>query len=66
INTGSLVILTDIPKGSDTFNSIYNEILSKGFTDCTKVSNYYMSKIDPATLHYSSKPYMLSFCKKQI
>jgi hypothetical protein len=66
INTGSLVILTDIPKGSDTFNSIYNEILSKAFIDCTKVSNYYLSKIDPATLHYSSKPYMLSFCKKQI
>jgi hypothetical protein len=66
INTGSLVILTDIPKGSDTFNSIYNEILSKGFTDCTKVSNYYFSKLDTATLHYSSKPYTLSFCNKQI
>lgn len=66
IDNGSLVILTDIPKGSDIFNSIYNEILSKGFIDCTKASNYYLSKLDPATLHYSSKPYVLSFCKKQI
>ena len=66
INPGSLVILTDIPKGSDLFNSIYNEILSKGFIDCTKVSNYYFSKLDTATLHYSSKPYTLSFCNKQI
>jgi hypothetical protein len=65
INTGNLVVLTDIPKASDIFNSIHNEILSNGFINCTKVSNDYLSKIDPATLHYSSKPYMLSFCKKQ-
>lgn len=66
INTGSLMILTDIQKGSDLFNSIHDEILSKGFTDCTKVSNYYLSKLDIATLNYPSTPYMLSFCNKQI
>ncbi|HET6716703.1 MAG TPA: hypothetical protein VFG90_06200, partial [Nitrososphaeraceae archaeon] len=66
INTGNLVVLSDIPKGSDTFNSIYNEILSKGFIDCTKVPNYYLSKLDPVTLQYSSESYALSFCNKQI
>ena len=66
INTGNLVVLSDIPKGSDTFNSIQNEILSKGFIDCTKLSNYYLSKLDPATLHFSAESYALSFCNKQI
>ena len=65
-NVGNLIVLTDIQKGSDLFNSIYDEILSKGFTDCTEVSNYYLSRLDPATLHYSSSPNMLSFCNKQI
>ena len=65
-NVGNLIVLTDIQKGSDLFNSIYDEILSKGFTDCTEVSNYYLSRLDPATLHYPSSPNMLSFCNKQI
>ena len=63
-NVGNLIVLTDIQKGSDLFNSIYDEILSKGFTDCTEVSNYYLSRLDPATLHYSSSPNMLSFCNR--
>lgn len=66
ISAGNLIIFTDIEKGSDLFNSIYDEILSKGFTDCTEVSNYYLSKLDPATLHYPSTPNILSFCNKQI
>jgi hypothetical protein len=45
---------------------MYNEILSKGFIDCTKVSNYYLSKLDPATLNFSAESYALSFCNKQI
>lgn len=64
MDTGSLLILTDIPKDSDLFNSMYNEILSKGFRDCSKISNYYLSKLDSTTLRYSSNPYVLSFCKK--
>jgi hypothetical protein len=66
INTGTLQILTDIPKGSDLFNTIYQEILSKGFTDCSEVSNSYLSKLEPASLHNFSNPYMLSFCQRQI
>jgi len=66
INTGNLIVLTDIQKGSDLFNSIYDEILSKGFIDCTEISNFYFSKLDPATLHYPSTPQMMSFCNRQI
>jgi hypothetical protein len=65
-SAGSLIIFTDIEKGSDLYNSIYDEILSKGFTDCTEVSNYYLSKLDPATLQYPSTPNILSFCNRQI
>ncbi len=66
INTGTLHILTDIPKGSDFFNTIYREILSKGFTDFSEVSNPYLSNLDLASLHNLSNPYMLSFCQRQI
>ena len=66
INTGTLQILTDIPKGSDLFNTIYQEILSKGFIDCSEVSNSYLSKLELASLHNFSNPYMLSFCQRQI
>lgn len=63
---GNLIVLTDIQKGSELFNSIYDEILSKGFMECAKVTNYYLSKLDPATLHYTSTPQMMCFCNKQI
>lgn len=70
INTGTLQILTDIPKGSDMFNTIYQEILSKGLIDCSEVSNSYsysyLSKLNLASLHDFSNPYMLSFCQRQI
>jgi len=66
INTGNLIVITDIQKGSDLFNSICDEILSNGFMDCTKASDYYLSKLDPASLHYPSTPQMLSFCIKQV
>lgn len=66
INTGTLHILTDIPKGSDLFNIIYQEILSKGFTDCSEVSDSYLSNLNLASLHNFSNPYMLSFCQRQI
>jgi hypothetical protein len=62
ISAGNLIIFTDIEKGSDLFNSIYDEILSNGFTECTEVSNYYLSKLDPTKLHYPSKPNILAFC----
>ncbi|HEY7696716.1 MAG TPA: hypothetical protein VH797_11520 [Nitrososphaeraceae archaeon] len=65
-NAGNLIVLTDIQKGSELFESIYGEILSNGFMDCTNVSNYYLSKLDPATLHYTSTPQILSFCNKPI
>ena len=66
INAGIIQILTDIPKGSDLFNTIYQEILSKGFIDCSEVSNSYLSKLQLASLHDFSNPYMLSFCQRQI
>jgi hypothetical protein len=66
INTGTLQILTDIPKGSDLFNTICQEILSKSFIDCSEVSNSYLSKLELASLHNFSNPYMLSFCQRQI
>jgi hypothetical protein len=65
-NAGNLIVLTDIQKGSELFESIYGEILSNGFMDCTNVSNYYLSKLDLATLHYTSTPQILSFCNKPI
>jgi hypothetical protein len=66
INTGTLQILTDIPRGSDLFNSIYQEIVSKGFIDCSEVSNSYLSKLELASLQDFSNPYMLSFCQPQV
>ncbi len=66
INPGTLQILTDIPKGSDLFNTIYQEILSKGFMDCSEVSNSNLSKLELASLDNFSNPYMLSFCQTQI
>jgi hypothetical protein len=66
INTGTLQILTDIPKGSDLFNTIYQEILSKDFIDCSEVSNSYLSQLNLASLHNFSNPYTLSFCQRQI
>lgn len=66
IDTGTFQILTDIPKGSDLFNTIYQEILSKGFIDCSEVSNSYLSTLDLASLHNFSNPYMISFCQRQI
>jgi hypothetical protein len=65
IDTGTFRILTDIPKGSDLFNTIYQEILSKGFIDCSEVSDSYFSTLDLVSLHYFSNPYMLSFCQRQ-
>jgi hypothetical protein len=66
LNAGNLIVVTDIQKGSDLFKSIYDEILSKGFMDCTKVSNYYLSKLDPTILSYPSTPQMILFCNKQL
>jgi hypothetical protein len=65
-SAGGIIIFTDIEKGSDLYNSIYDEILSKGFTECTEVPNYYLSKLDSATLHYPSTPNILSFCNRHI
>jgi hypothetical protein len=65
INTGTLQILTDIPKGSDLFNTIHQEILSKGLIDCSEGSNSYLSKLELASLHNFSNPYILSFCQRQ-
>lgn len=66
LNSGNLIVITDIQKGSDLFNSIYGEILSKGFVDCSKVSNYFLSKLDPAILNYPSTPQLMLFCNKQL
>jgi hypothetical protein len=64
LNSGNLIVITDIQKGSDLFNSIYGEILSKGFMDCSKVSNHFLSKLDPAILNYPSTPQLMLFCNK--
>jgi hypothetical protein len=62
INTGTLQIVTDIPKGDDLFNTLYKEILSKGFVDCSDTSKSYFSKLDLTSLSYYSNPYLLLFC----
>lgn len=65
INTGTLQIVTDIPKGGDLFNTLYKEILSKGFVECPEDSKSYFSKLDLASLSYYSDPYLLLFCLQQ-
>ena len=65
INTGTLQIVTDIPKGGDLFNTLYKEILSKGFVECSEGSKSYFSKLDLASLSYYSDPYLLLFCLQQ-
>jgi hypothetical protein len=62
-DTGTLRIVTDIPKVGDLFNTLYREILSKGFVDCSGDTNsYFYSKLNLASLSYYSNPYLLSFC----
>jgi tRNA G46 methylase TrmB len=61
---GSLQVLTDIPKESDLFNSIYDEIRANGLSDCRKVPSEYLSRLDIKSLFYLSNPYVMSFCRK--
>src|SRR6266487_3161361 len=62
-DTGTLRIVSDIPKVGDLFNTLYKEILSKGFVDCSGGTNsYFYSKLNLASLSYYSNPYFLSFC----
>jgi len=62
---GSIQILTDIPKKSDLFKSMYGEIISNGFTDCTDVRSEYLARLKMDSLSYFSNPYVLSFCRKE-
>jgi hypothetical protein len=65
IDTGSLQIMSDIPRENDLFKSMYDEILSIGLIDCTEVSSSYFSKLDLAAVPYFTNAYVLSFCHKQ-
>ena len=62
---GSLQLLTDIPKNSDLFKSLYDEIRANGLSDCTEVPSDYLSKLDLESLPFLSNPYVMSFCRKQ-
>ena len=61
---GSIQILTDIPKESDLYKSMYDEIIANGFTDCTDVPSEYLARLKMDSLSYFSNPYVLSFCRK--
>jgi hypothetical protein len=61
---GSIQILTDIPKESELFKSMYGEFIANGFIDCTEVPSVYLSRLKMDSLFYFSNPYVLSFCRK--
>ena len=62
---GTLQIVTDIPRKSDFLDSIYMELLSKDFSDCSENSNsFFPSKLDLKSLTNYSHPYLISFCKR--
>jgi hypothetical protein len=64
-DTGSLQIITDIPRESELFSSIYDEVLSDELIDCSKDSASHLTKLNLASLPYPSSPYVLTFCRKQ-
>lgn len=69
ISTGTLQIVTDIPKESELFNNLYKEILSNGLADCPADTKSYFSTFDLNYLNsppYNSKPYLHLFCLRQI
>jgi len=63
-DTGSLQIITDIPRESELFSSIYDEVLSDELVDCSKDSASHLTKLNLASLPYLSSPYVLTFCRK--
>jgi hypothetical protein len=65
ISTGTLHIVTDIPKGDELFNILYKEILSTGLIDCTADTNSNFTKFDANSLPFYFKPYTLLFCPRQ-
>lgn len=69
ISTGTLQIVTDIPKESDLFSNLYKEILSNGLVDCPADTKSYFTTFDPNSLNsppYHSKPYLHLFCLRKI
>jgi hypothetical protein len=65
-NTGTLQIVTDIPKESDLFNDLHKGILSYGLIDCPTDTKSYFTNVDIDSPPYSSNPYTLLFCLQQI
>lgn len=65
ISTGTLQIVTDIPKESELFNILYKEILSNGLVDCPADIKSNFTKFEMDTLPYYSKPSILLFCPRQ-
>jgi len=63
-DTGSLQIITDIPRESELFSSIYDEVLSDELIDCSKDSASHLTKLNLGSLPYLSSPYVLTFCRK--
>ena len=69
ISTGTLQIVTDIPKESESFNNLYKEILSNGLVDCPADTKSYFTTFDPNYLNsppYHSKPNLHLFCLRQV
>jgi hypothetical protein len=65
VSTGTLQIVTDIPKDGELFNILYKDILSSGLIDCLADTNSNFTKFDPNSLPYYFKPYSLLFCPQQ-
>lgn len=65
ISTGTLQIVTDIPKESELFNLLYKEILSNGLVDCPADIKSNFTKFGLDTLPFYSKPSLLLFCPRQ-
>jgi hypothetical protein len=65
VSTGTLQIVTDIPKDGELFNILYKEIVSSGLIDCRADANSNSIKFDPNSLPYYFNPYSLYFCPQQ-
>jgi hypothetical protein len=65
ISSGTLQIVTDIPKESELVKIISNEIHSNGLIDCPADTKPNFTKFDLDSFPYYSKPYLLLFCPQQ-
>jgi hypothetical protein len=65
-STGTLQMLTDIPKDSEFYNNVYKQIVSNGLVDCPPDTKSYFANFDQDSPPYYSKPHISLFCLRHI